>query len=65
MEESPYPGNINTVCGQIIHKAQLELVIVNGRGKVAIEDLEAVVGGHVKGVLDSLNGDLAFGHSVD
>ena len=54
----------NAVGGEVIHKAQLELVVVDGCGEIAVEDLEAVVRCHVERVLDVLNGDFTLGHVV-
>src|ERR1019366_607428 len=65
VDEAPQPGNINAGGGEGIHKPQLELVVVDGCGEIAVEDLEAVVRRHVEGVLDVLNGDLTLGHVVD
>ena len=57
VEKRPQPRNIDSVGGKIIHEPQLELVVVDRRGEVAVEDLEAVVRRHVERVLDVLNGD--------
>ncbi len=65
VEQAPQPRNINAVGGEVIHKAQLEFVVVDGCGEIAVEDLEAVVRCHVERVLDVLNGDLTLGHVVD
>src|SRR5579864_8717532 len=64
-EKRPKPGHIDAIGGEVVHKAQRELVVVNGRREVAIEYLEAVVGGHVEGVLNVLDGDVTFGYFVD
>ena len=56
-DERPQPRHVDAVGGEIVHEAELELVVVDGRGEVAVQDLEAVVGRHVEGVLDVLDGD--------
>ncbi len=65
MEQGPQPRHIDPVGGQIIHETQTKLVVVDGGSKVTVENLEAVVRRHVKGVLDVLNGDLTLRHAVD
>ncbi len=63
--QRPQPGNVDAVRGQVVHEALLEFVVVDGRGEVAVQDLETVVGSHVERVLDVLDGDIALGHAVD
>ena len=65
VEERPQPGHIDPVSGEIIHEAQEKLVIVDGRGEVAVKDLEAIIGRHVERMLDMLDGDVASGHVID
>ena len=65
MQERPQPGHIDAVSGQIIHEAQRKLVIVDGRGEVAVKDLEPIIGRHIERVLDVLDRNVATGHIID
>src|SRR5437879_13198632 len=65
VDESPQPGHVDAVGGEVIHEAKRKFIIVYRGCEVAVEDLEAIIRRHVERMLDALNGDIPFGYSVD